>query len=531
VRPVRARHTVVRERPSFDASSASPSSQVARRSRSPSAVPLTTAILLHVGATHGKGRYMRGPELDWSVHYREGKVGADYGDVCLPVDAAAGSHNAGSAGSSGTHGTLQNGERAPGNENVWRPVQYLGSKLRVVDAISALAREVVPGGAPVADLFAGSTVVSQGLARAGFSVTAVDTQVYSTLFARAMLGIGRADGECLDAELVLEMAAADKHAMDSVWSSHEAREDDAKLGTDARSLRKLYAALPLAWRRGRNVADAEAPLTSFYAGSYFGVRQALHLDSIRLALSRLEGCLPGSWLHAGATTALMHAASMAVHSAGKHFAQPLKARAANATFLDRRLLSDRAFSIPDAFRSACATINQTAPLKDMGHRTIRAEAEAYIGESKASQALYYLDPPYTAQQYSRFYHVLETIATSAMPAMPIGSAPTSGLYPADRYKSAFSSRRQAPKALAQILEGVATKGAIAIVSYSVSARGSNGNARMITLDELLSAGQDVFGVGRVEVIELPHRYRQFNSVENANEGRDDREVLVLCRPV
>ena len=218
-----------------------------------------------------------------------------------------------------------------------------------------------------------------------------------------------------------------------------------------------------------------------------------------------------------------------MHSAGKHFAQPLKQRAANAPFLNGRLLSDRSLSVETAFRSACERIEQVAPVRDAGHAAIQAEAEGWIGGARQHD-VYYLDPPYTAQQYSRFYHVLETIATCALPSLPTGSVPSSGLYPAGRYKSAFSSRSRAPAALGQLLRDIAGLGATAILSYSVSESGSDGNARMVTLDELVVACREAFGRRRVELLSLEHRYRQFNSAGNANDRRNDREVLVLCRP-
>ena len=91
-------------------------------------------------------------------------------------------------------------------------------------------------------------------------------------------------------------------------------------------------------------------------------------------------------------------------------------------------------------------------------------------------------------------------ATGAAPRLPAGSAPTTGLYPGDRYKSAFSSRRRAPAALATLLGRVASLKATAIVSYSVSSQGSDGNARMISLEELLVACRHVFGGRHVEMV-------------------------------
>ena len=407
---------------------------------------------------------------------------------------------------------------------IFRPVQYLGSKVRVIDAISSLVRDAAPVGGKVADLFSGSSVVSQAIASSGRLATAVDAQRYSAVFAQALLGIGRHSGERVPVDALL---AGIRESVPGTWKNLEAREDDLLAQRDAVGLRAFERALPLAWRSGYDQADEEVPLTSFYAGTYFGVRQALALDAIRHQVIADEGSLQ-PWTRAASLTALMHAASMIVHSAGKHFAQPLKDRAANASFLNGRLLSDRSLSVEAAFRSACEHIELAAPRSQEGHIAVQDEAERWVSGGDRSD-VYYLDPPYTAQQYSRFYHVLETIVTGALPSLPAGSVPSSGLYPAGRYKSAFSSRSRAPIAFRQLLRDIAGLGATAIVSYSVSKRGSDGNARMVTLDELMAACHDAFGRRKVELIPLEHRYRQFNNAGNANKGRDDKEVLVLCK--
>ncbi len=413
---------------------------------------------------------------------------------------------------------------------IFRPVQYLGSKLRVVEAITTLAAEVTPKGARIADLFTGSTVVSQAFANRGFATTAVDTQAYSVTFAQSLLGIDRKFGERFNSKHLLNIATSLRQKMPPAWLLLEAREDASLARGDAKSLRSLYRSLPLAWRSGTRVADPALPLTSFYSGTYFGVRQALELDAIQAAIALQLGGASNRWQRATATTALMHAASVAVHSAGKHFAQPLKARDENIEFLDRRLLTDRLIDVPSAFAHACNSINDMLKNYGLHHRATKAEAERYVNQKQPQHDLYYLDPPYTAQQYSRFYHILETIATGVLPNLPFGEAMTSGIYSTNRYKSAFSSKKKAPEALAHILRKAAQKHITVLVSYSISAAGSDGNARMIRFDELLSECCKVFGTTHVEFTELAHRYRQFNSGSNANQNRNDTEVLVLCRP-
>ena len=106
---------------------------------------------------------------------------------------------------------------------------------------------------------------------------------------------------------------------------------------------------------------------------------------------------------------------------------------------------------------------------------------------------------------------------------------TKGLYSANRYKSAFCSKRQAPDAFRKIISSAHSYGASLIISYSQSKSGSNGNARMISLESLLNTCVEFYGISSVESSEEEHSYRQFNSSQNANQKRHDPEVLILCK--
>ncbi|MGA3351990.1 MAG: DNA adenine methylase [Acidimicrobiales bacterium] len=65
-------------------------------------------------------------------------------------------------------------------------IKYLGSKRRLVQAISALASGC--GARTAADLFTGTTRVAQELKRQGAFVTAVDTATYSEVLAQCYIG-------------------------------------------------------------------------------------------------------------------------------------------------------------------------------------------------------------------------------------------------------------------------------------------------------------------------------------------------------
>ena len=138
--------------------------------------------------------------------------------------------------------------------------------------------------------------------------------------------------------------------------------------------------------------------------------------------------------------------------------------------------------------------------------------------------LVYADPPYTAQQYSRFYHVLEVMEDGIIPHLQTDRDHeiTRGIYPEGRFASRFCSKRLAPRAFADLLHFASTHARIFALSYSQSMSEKSGNYRVISLDELRSICEPY---GDVDVIEVGHSYRRFNS---ANANSDHREFLIVC---
>ena len=428
----------------------------------------------------------------------------------------------------------------------FRPINYLGSKLRVLNEIRLAVAQLTRKTGRVADLFSGSTVVAQALADDGHAVTAVDTQAYAVTLANACLCIGRRPREECNADAVLNYPLPDQTAERfDLWAPYVREEECALQASDADWLRDLYARLPLAWRnegtalgaslRGERVAEQrtiEPLITAIYAGSYFGIAQALEIDLLRHNLNSMSAAnLLSSWQQQALLASILSAASATVHSAGKHFAQPLTAAtSANISFRSTRLLQDRRLSLAERFLNASVVINARPATYDSRHDAVLGEAEHFSQRGLADIDVIYMDPPYTAQQYSRFYHILETITIYQVPSL-FGATGrlTSGLYPANRYKSRFSSKKSAKPAMLTLLKAARDSGTSAIISYSASDPRSDGNARMISLNEILDMCVTLYGRTNVQSQRLLHRYRQFNSEERANTQRNDPEMLIVCK--
>jgi len=460
------------------------------------------------------------------------------------------------------------------NLQVWRPVQYLGSKLRSLGVIRAGVKELTEPGAHVVDAFSGSTVVSQALAALPRTVTAVDTSAAAALWSRAVLGIGRDDVRSDPTDDLVGALNAIYPTVDRLISERSApwmrvldEEDAALASRDGRKLGTLTSRIPQVWRpEGATPAQkrlfaewhtgaenkelgASGFVTAVYSGTYFGLRQSVELEALIAAAwdAFVDGKI-NAWQHASVLTIVMHAASAASYSPGKHFAQPHKLRPdKDLTFHRQRLLADRSVRILDRVHSAvqllASVVQQSSGLTTkhhLHHIVLHKPAEALTAEDLTNASLVYADPPYTAQQYSRFYHVLDVLAEGRpqvlqtqrqRKGMPSGEGAsrgvTTGLYPTGRYLSDFCRASLAPIAFERFFENVYSSGATLILSYSQSVSGKTGNARVIDLPTLLASLRRFYG-SRIELMSVDLRYRQFNAAASSLDARDDREYLVVA---
>lgn len=424
-----------------------------------------------------------------------------------------------------------------------RPVQFLGAKTRVLDGLSAATLEFLDPGARVLDAFTGSSLVSQQLARAGFLVTASDALNHCVHFARALLGVGRSPAALCD----VSPPPLGEARWVEAWRPWLRRERSAIARSDAAALIRLSEATPQLWRptnassRLAKAFDAMRPgetcpgiVTAHYAGTYFGVAQAVELDQIRASIDNsLRRGLIGPWEESVLLTALLSAASDCAFSAGKHYAQPHRIRPGkDLSFIRSRIISDRSKDVGEIFRERLKRIALAAAAAGSGHTARRMTFEEYASNpySMGKFRAIYADPPYTAQQYSRFYHVPEVICANRAPRLQrINGDITRGVYCEERFKSAFCSRRQAKGAFDDLIKLTRAHGATLFLSYSGSRSGQTGNARAVSVDDLRALLVRAFGSRNVLERELAGGYRQFNNRDSSVNGRDDYELLFVAK--
>lgn len=429
----------------------------------------------------------------------------------------------------------------------WRPIQYLGSKLRSLDSVLDIGGQL-PGSGRVTDLFSGTTVVAQAFAATGAQVTAVDVAGYSQVFARALLGIDRTEGDVGHAARLVAKRAAERAESTPLRRWLEG-EDAAVAAADGAKLLDLSVSVPQVWRRAdANRHEAVAldrvgsgaggsgfrhgmVCQSHYAGTYLGVRQAVEIDALRVELEHaLRDQAITSWQHDVMLTAVLHLASSASFSAGKHFAQPHNiASGKRSAFLEQRILGDRSRGVLRDFSSTVEVVEAQARPKGEGHYALRSEMEDLNSADLRSGGVVYADPPYTAQQYSRFYHVLDVIVDYQTPELQMHRGRvTKGLYPDGKHKSRFCSRRQARGAFRDLATLVRESESSLVLSYSASTGRSTGNGRMVSLEGLVGDLRKWLPSYRIGEHGMSHRYRKFNAEDQTNEAARDVEVLIVA---
>ena len=228
--------------------------------------------------------------------------------------------------------------------------------------------------------------------------------------------------------------------------------------------------------------------------------------------------------------------SIIVHSAGKHFAQPIGIDDDNETKITNvRLFENRSYDVIEVFKSCVISILQSTASFVSEGRSFALNEDICTSEFKNAIApkkvsVIYADPPYTAQQYSRFYHIPEVLHSYVYPKLQIFRGKhTQGIYPDDKYKSPFCSKTKAKRAFESIFALTSEHQSHLIVSYSESKKSKTGNERMVTMDYLYQLAEKYLPNYSTNLLTFDFDYRQLNNKEKIVEEKDDKEILLIFK--
>lgn len=369
-------------------------------------------------------------------------------------------------------------------------MKYMGSKRAMLkNGLGHLIERETTNAERFVDLFTGSGAVAHFVAeRFPIPVLATDLQEYGATLAAAVI------------ERCKPISAA------HLWRNWRKR---------AERIRKRYSPprtskvtkpsvrIVRAW-----CAKQDLPITRAYGGHYFGAEQSVWLDALRATLPESE---PARTV---ALAALIQAASTCAASPG-HTAQPFQPTKTAKRFLVEGWERDALQQTRNALKGLARV-----------HAKRKGKAKAADANSVAltlgSRDLVFIDPPYSGVHYSRFYHVLETLARGRHEEVD-----GTGRYPKPdrRPRSQYSVKRESSSALEELLGRISSRGASAILTFpnAVCSNGLSGQlVREIAQRHFL-----------VEEKLVESRFSTLGGTSGANHRparQDVGELILLLRP-
>jgi adenine-specific DNA-methyltransferase len=400
-------------------------------------------------------------------------------------------------------------------------IRYMGTKHNLAGDVRDLVADLRPE-RPILDLFCGMCSVAGAVSSTGRPVWGNDVQRYAALAARCMIAT---PAEPPDAQAVATVLRSSAERNECRLVERFASELDRERAVLEAPTVEGYQTAYRRWRHAANdpaVAEEAAVLrhargtvpyrlaTITFAWGYFGLRQAIAIDSLRYAIDRRHAAGDlGPYERRWALLALLQAASLLATGPG-HLAQYLSA--ANPSSLER-VVRQRRRDMTAQFGTELGVLEPYGTAAWRRDNVVMCRDAVAIWPELAARGfrgnVIYADPPYSKNQYSRFYHVLETLHRYDYP--PVSGR---GRYRSDRFHTGFSTRRGVGTAFDQLCGGAARLNCALVLSYP-----SNGLLIQRGHGDVESVLRRHFGR-----VELALRARTVHSTLGAAHGRRDNPV-------
>ncbi|MDH1509714.1 DNA adenine methylase [Pseudomonas mosselii] len=436
----------------------------------------------------------------------------------------------------------------------FRSLNYLGSKLRMLDTIGEVIDELSSPNDVVVDLFAGSGSVSRFLSQSR-TVISADIQEYSRVICSAILTpsnsiqpeeiVERCRSSSMHAALTASCAEVIQYEEEAISRAFqglplqlcEFLEEGSFIKSADENYRNctglLERALKASYQKLMQLEarrEGSCTATLYYGGIYFSFRQTAAIDAILYEIENSDFRDRDTLL-----AALLSAVSSAVNTIGKQFAQPIQPRMANGQpkkGIAVKVKKDREIDIFEVFFE---NLQRYVELSCSGlpHQALCMDYSEALDQLPKDTRVVYADPPYTRDHYSRFYHVLETLCLRDSPTVSrtkIGGSLrlSRGLYREQRHQSPFCIRSQAPQAFTTLFDKVSKLGASLVLSYSPHVVREGEHPRVMTIEDLTALArnhfQEIYTVCPGEF-----KHNKLNSRENSFEQKPHGEILIVCK--
>jgi adenine-specific DNA-methyltransferase len=332
----------------------------------------------------------------------------------------------------------------------------MGSKARLLPFIAPVLKDICGPSGVLVDLMAGTQAVGYAM-RPYAHVVSNDVQTYSAVFGRALVSNTTVG-----------------HVRDRI-------DEDMRTVADGNR------------RRGW--------LTSTYGDTFFSSEQCSEIEEIRHAIQQV----PNEQARCVYLVALAYAMSHCQSSPG-HFAQYMPSD-------HPRIGALRSLSVAKSFLDKARSIDIN--VESAAGDVLCEDVFALLGRDDLTVmappgSVAYLDPPYSTAQYSRYYHLIETVFRNDQPLVS-----HKGLYRPDRHQSPFCSTRRVADAFRRVASASAKRQWRLVVSYADSG--------ILSQETLMSVLRERYA--DVEMLRQHHPH----SMQGRGTVQSTSELLFVCR--
>lgn len=412
-------------------------------------------------------------------------------------------------------------------------INYPGSKKKLLDFIYTNTYKYIDKNKYVLDIFSGTGCVGNMFACNGYKVISNDAEKYSYYISNALICSPKENIniEKIKKEYSINVKRLMKHFSEEIIEEERLlKEKSDKIENFDNKLIKIWNIninntykiedFEITGIEDLNININKIPFCLFslyFSGYYFGLKQSIEIDSIRYAIEKCDK--ENSILY----TALYYAMKESVFAKDGHMAQPLN-HAKNA----KKLFDVRNKSISEIFFNKLKDLeykNISIDNKEC-NRTFNYKLDEILMDDfiKENVGFIYADPPYTDMQYSRYFHLLNTISDYYYPLLTIKDGKiTSGLYTENRFQSPLSNKRFALSQIEMLIDFSSKNNINLAVSYAYpkDLKTQKSNRYTMDINDLILKMKQYYK--KVEVIK-----EEYSHSNNRNSIRKDvYEYLVI----
>ncbi len=402
-------------------------------------------------------------------------------------------------------------------------LNYQGSKKNLLEFIHQYASSYIQPDSTILDIFAGTCSVGYSYKR-DYSIYANDSELYSYIISTALLGT-YSDDYLEILEKVENYFCKNINKFSENVKENQTREKELLSDSiNASNLIEFYSKLPTIWNNNMLLSLEHKNFelfTIYYSSSYFGLEQAMEIDSLRYAIEQFKN----TKLFFPLMTSLFFAMKECVFSKDGHMAQPL-------SFDDNitKLYIVRNKSIYSIFREKfCEFFSDEFVNSAKTYKTYNMNFEELIkhDDIKNDVSFIYADPPYTDMQYSRYYHLLNVVAKYDYP-LPTQNAGkyTKGLYTVNRYQSKLSAKSTCLTTFNGLVSFAKNynKNLAISFAYPADVERQKTDRYVMSIEDIKNSCTKEFGANNIEIAKL-------NYSHSNNRNKTPKKVieyLVLC---